>query len=149
MRDAQMMFNAVAGQTITATAASSNSIDLADALHQIGQTVKKISLKCRIVGAFSTLTSLDIAFQDSADNSSFNDTDTKISTVLVAKLVLGAVIMDINLGPSMAGLSATVSTLLGTPPGATPLRRYVRMNYTVNGSNAGAGSVIDSWLDVM
>jgi len=146
-RDSQTMFNAVGGQAITASAASSNSVDLVDSLHQIGDAVKDIMLVVRVNQTFNTLTSLDVALQDSADNSSFADTAIKIPTILLAKLTIGTQILRIPLPTSGSGAAQVGSGQLGVPPEPNSLRRYLRMNYTVNGSNPTLG-IIDAWLEI-
>jgi hypothetical protein len=117
----------VAGQAITATAASTNVLDLL-ANRDIGAGSADIMLNIEVTAAFATLTSLQVALQTSADNSTW--VDLMLSPViLTANLVVGARILRVNL-PAF-GLNDT-----GTP------NRYMRLNYTVAGSNATTGAII-------
>jgi len=134
-------------QAITASAASTNTLDLGDTLHQIGQTAKKINLVVLVGSHFSgSMTSMNVALQDSADNASFADTNIKMSSVLKAKLVAGALLIDVPMPRS--GAPAQVSAGIGfPPPGPSPLRRYLQVYYTLNGGDASAGTVY-SYLDI-
>lgn len=116
-------------QAITATAASTNVIDLgalgvtpynaAQLKHFVG--LKKIPLLIQVVTAFATLTSLKIAIE-SDDNSGFSSPKEVIAqTVLVADLVAG-------FKPSFRQLPVIKE-------------RYIRVKYTVNGSDATAGAI--------
>lgn len=143
MRDSQMFFSNA--QAITAAAQSTNVVDLADANHQIGWAVKQPLLRVRINTTFSgSLTSLTFALQDSAaSGSGFADTEIKILSVAKAKLTAGTDILNVPLpvtgGPGQIGS--------GQYPNASPLRRFIAVQYTPNGGNAAAGKV-DAWLDV-
>ena len=102
-------------QDITATAASTNALDHVKA----GFPYKDAMLYVKVGTTFTNLTSLAIAFQDSADNSTFATLFSK--TVLAADLTAGAKVLQI---PLPAGV-----------------RRYTRMYYTVTGSAPDAGDV--------
>jgi len=113
-------------QAITATAASTNYIDIgADADIGIGQPV---NILVQVTEAFTNLTNLAIAIQTD-DNSSFSSATTIYTeTIVLANLTAGAKI-----------------NMRVFPPAN---ERYVRMYYTVTGSapNAGkitAGAVVD------
>lgn len=118
-------------QAITASAASTNVIDLgatgtvygaAAALTRDDGKGMNLKLHAQVVEAFATLTSLTIGVQvDTAD--SFGSPKTIVSqTIALADLVAGK----------------TVS-IMTVPPGAD--ERYLRLYYTVAGSNATAGKI--------
>lgn len=119
-------------QAITATAASTNIIDLgatgtvvggASALVRDIGPGNPLPIRVQIVEAFNTLTSLTIALQVD-DNSSFSSAKTVESIVVpLAGLTLGAV----------------VAALYYVPRGTD--ERYVRLNYTVTGTNPTLGKV--------
>jgi hypothetical protein len=120
------------GQAITATAASTNYIDLgatgtvpgADSavVRDIGKGTP-IPLRIQITEAFNNLTSLTVALQVD-DNTSFSSPTTVESEVVaLADLTLGAV----------------VNAIKYIPPGVD--ERYVRLNYTVTGTAPTAGKV--------
>jgi len=134
-------------QALTASAASTNTLDLGDTLHQIGQSVKKLNLVVVVGTAFAgSMTSMNVALQDSADNASFADTNIKVSSVLKAALVAGVLVLDVPLPRS--GAAAQIAGLVGSPPpGPSPIRRYVQVYYTLNGGAASAGKVY-AYLDV-
>lgn len=114
------------GAAITASRASTNVIDMLTA-RDVGADGL---LECHvaILQNFATLTSLQIAYQTSADNSTF--VDILLSPVIpVASLLIGAPIFRVYV-PSFQLLDT------GTP------NRYHRLNYTVAGSNATAGTVV-------
>lgn len=146
MIDALTTFSA--NQAITASAASTKSLDLTDANHQIGQAAHKLKLKVMVGSAhFSgSMTSMDVALQDSADNTTFADTNIKVSGIAKAKLLEGVLLLDVVL-PSTGG-AAQVANLVGSPPpGPSPLRRYIQVYYTLNGGAASAGKVY-AFIDV-
>jgi hypothetical protein len=127
--DAQSRFSNA--QAITATAASTDVIDLGAAGIPYGHTaalrrdlgVHQIPLHIQVVENFATLTSLVVSVQTD-DNSSFSSATTILASqaIPVASLVAGYVfnIDDLPLQTS---------------------ERYVRLNYTVAGSNATAGKI--------
>lgn len=133
-------------QALTASAASTNAFDMGDANHQFGQTNERIRLVVRVNTTFSgSATSFDFALQDSADDSTYNDTGIKLSGVAVAKCVTGALVMAVQF-PETGG-AAQVANWFGAPmPGPTPVRRYIKMYYTLNGGGLAAGKV-DAFLE--
>jgi len=119
-------------QAITASAASTNQIDLGAGTIIFGETAViprdigrglKIPLLVQVVETFNTLTSLTIAFQTD-DNSGFSSAITRWSSqaILLANLV--------------AGNTWNVDVVL---PGAN--ERYLRLNYTVAGTNPTLGKI--------
>lgn len=118
------------GTAITASRASTQVLDI-----QTGRDLgadSPIELHVDVTQVFATLTSLNIAFQCSADNSSWFDLLDSV-TIPVAQLVQGAPIFRYK-WPLNQMLNATAGVL--KTPG-----RYYRFNYTVNGSNATTGAV--------
>lgn len=116
--DKQNQFSAA--QAITATAVSTNIIDLGDAKdHAPGH---KLPLNAKVVTTFASNTSLTVALQTD-DNTSFSSATVVSQTgaVPVATLVAG---YDFTIGVPFEGLE-----------------RYIRLNYTIGGSNATAGAV--------
>lgn len=118
-------------QAITATAASTNSIDLLAAGIPYGdnaalardQGLFHIPLLIQVVTAFATLTSLKVAVQTD-DNSSFSSATTVLETEAIAAASL------------VAGYQFNIDKI--------PLKtteRYVRLYFTVAGSDATAGAV--------
>lgn len=122
-------------QAITASAASTNFINLGAAATPAGGSVAlaqdmggnlSIPLLIQVTTAFATLTSLTVTVQTD-DNSSFSSATTVASThaVPVASLVPGYIFPLTNV----------------------PIKtneRYVRLFYTVTGSNATAGAITAS-----
>ncbi len=108
-------------QAVTATAASTNALDLATATRNIGagEPIELVALVTTTTTSGGS-TTLDIALQDSADNSSFADTTIKQSGIAKATLVAGYEMLRAAL-----------------PRG---LRRYLRIYYTVNTANFTAGA---------
>lgn len=121
-------------QAITASAASTNSLDLGalgqvsydpgtgkpQLQHRVGNG-RDIGLLIQVVEDFATLTSLKIAIE-SDDNPAFSSAKEVIAqTVAVAELKQG-------FKPSFRELPIIKE-------------RYVRINYTVNGANATAGKI--------
>ncbi len=107
-------------QAVTASAASA-SLDMRTATRNAGAG-EPVHLVCVVsaTAASAGATTLDVALQDSADNSSFADTAVKQSAIPKASLVAGFEILRVSL-----------------PRG---LRRYLRVNYTVNTANFTAGT---------
>lgn len=118
---------AVTGQAITATAASTNVLDML-ANRDIGAGSADIMLNVEVTTSFATLTSLQISYQTSADNSSWVDV-VMTGAIVVADLVAGAKILRM-------AIPAFSLNDKGTP------NRYIRLNYTVTGSNATAGAIV-------
>ncbi|TIN81749.1 Bbp16 family capsid cement protein, partial [Mesorhizobium sp.] len=112
-------------QAITATAASTNTIDLGPIATGIVRDIgkgKPIPLRIQVVEAFNNLTSLTIALQVD-DNSGFASPKTVWSqTVVLADLIAGKVIV-----PEWV--------LRGTD------ERYMRLNYTVTGTAPTTGKI--------
>lgn len=116
--DSQTLFSDA--QAITATAASTNLIDLT-AARDIGKGVV-IPLLIQVTEAFNNLTSLTIAIQTD-DNASFSSAKTVMSEVVVlADLVKGR-----------------ISPMDAIPVGTA--ERYVRINYTVTGTAPSTGKI--------
>lgn len=118
-------------QAVTASAASTNVIDLgatgtpfggAAMTRDIGIGCEPVVLSVRVTTTFATLTSLAVSVQTSPDNSTW----TSIST--------GAAIAAASL---VAGYQFDVPARF--PEGTKA--RYVRLYYTVAGSNATAGAI--------
>ncbi|RJT42004.1 hypothetical protein D3227_04820 [Mesorhizobium waimense] len=112
-------------QAITATAASTNIIDLgpinAGFARDIGKG-KPIPLRVQVVEAFNNLTSLAVALQTD-DNAGFASAKTVwTTTVVLADLILGKVII-----PEFI------------PRGTD--ERYMRLNYTVTGTAPTLGKI--------
>ena len=118
-------------QAITATAASTDIVDLmttgaayghdAALVRDLG-TGQGIPLLIQAVEDFNTLTSLTVTVQVD-DNSGFSS----------AKDVMSTTIALANL---KAGRTFAITVI---PPGAN--ERYMRINYTVTGSNPSAGKI--------
>lgn len=119
-------------QAITATAASTNVIDLGATGKVVGGTAnlvrdiglgQRIPLRIQVVEAFNTLTSLAVTIQVD-DNEAFSSPTTVDSqTIALAGLTLGAVF----------------NSLYFVPPKTN--ERYVRLNYTVAGTNPTLGKI--------
>jgi hypothetical protein len=119
-------------QAVTASAASTNYIDLlatgtpygaAAALNRDLGKGGKIPLHIQVTTAFATLTSLKVAVQTD-DNSSFSSAATILETEAIAAATL------------IAGYVFNIDSI--------PLKaseRYIRLYYTVAGSDATAGNV--------
>lgn len=127
--DAQTRFSNA--QAVTASAASTNVIDLMAAGIPYGNDVAlsrdlgifNIPLRIQVTTAFATLTSLKVAVQTD-DNSSFSSATTVLETEAIAAAAL------------VAGYQFNIDSF--------PLKtseRYVRLYYTVAGSDATAGKI--------
>lgn len=113
--DADLVFSNK--QAVTATATSTNKIDLDVAGDAIGQ---ELTIHVVVDTAFATLTSLTVSLETSADDSTW-------TTVLS--------------GPAIALASLTKGASIFCVRVPQGLSRYVRMKYTVGGSNATTGKV--------
>lgn len=113
--DADLLFSNK--QAVTTTATSTNEIDLGAAGDAIGQ---ELTIHVVVDTAFATLTSLAVSLETSADGSTW-------TTVLS--------------GPAVPRASLTKGANIFCVRVPQGLSRYVRMKYTVGGSNATAGKV--------
>lgn len=119
-------------QAITATAASTDQIDLGATGRVVGGSANlvrdigagnPVPIRIQITEAFNNLTSLTIALQVD-DNTSFSSATTVESVVVpLARLTLGA----------------TVTELYYVPRGTN--ERYARLNYSVTGSAPTTGKI--------
>lgn len=113
-------------QAITATAASSDVIDLdgqaVSAARKKGAIGIDLEILAQVVESFATLTSLTVALQTD-DDSAFGTAETVVQTAAIATASL------------VVGHQFRLSSL------PHRLKRYVRLLYTVAGSNATAGKV--------
>lgn len=126
--------------------ANSTPFDFGDANHFIGAAAKKIKIRVRVNAKFSgSMTSLTVAWQDSADNSAYVNTAIVLSSVLKAKLLAGADLLDVDI--PLTGGPAQVSGSLAYPVLST-LRRYGQVAFTLNGGKAASSGAVDAWLDV-
>lgn len=114
-------------QAITATAVSTNAIDLGNPNYgdyaSPGAATLGGHLYIRVDEDFATLTSLTIALQESSDDGDSDAYADKITHTAIP----------------VAELTAGKMFYLGRIP--IGIERYVRLNYTVTGSNATAGKV--------
>lgn len=120
------------GQAITATAASTNVIDLSPTGTPVGSAAalvrdigpgNPLPIRIHVTEAFNNLTSLTVALQVD-DNSAFSSATTvETVTIPLAELTLGAFVNEIYYVPR------------GTN------ERYVRLNYTVAGTAPTLGKV--------
>ena len=113
--DADLLFSNK--QAVTTTATSTNEIDLGVAGDAIGQ---ELTIHVVVDTAFATLTSLTVSLETSTDGSTW-------TTVLS--------------GPAVPRASLTKGASIFCVRVPQGLSRYVRMKYTVGGSNATAGKV--------
>ena len=120
--DKELMFSEE--QAITATAASTNSLDLGAEVGQ-GEPLEAFFL---IEEDFDNLTDLTIAIQESSDDGDSDSfTDVVVSPAIpLASLVAGAEVFKVKL------------------PAGT--ERYLQANYTVNGTNPSAGKITSGIL---
>jgi len=129
-------------QAITATAVSDNVIDLGitsgipssangGGARDIGVgDDPAMKLLVQVGTAFATLTSLTVALQVAIDDGTGNPASFSTwwtsPAVAVASLVAGARLLDMD---------------MPRPPQGIAVPRYLRLNYTVGGSNATAGTL--------
>jgi hypothetical protein len=118
------------GAAITATRVSTNVLDMLVARDMGAGAI--LGIHVDVLEAFATLTSLIISVEVSADDSTFVEI-LRSPTIPVAQLIIGAPIFRYGM-PLNQVLNATAGVLAA--PG-----RYIRLNYTVGGSNATAGEV--------
>lgn len=120
------------GQAVTATAASTNVIDLGEQGTVVGQSAALaydhgqggyIPLQIQVTETFATLTSLTVTVETD-DNAAFSSATTVATTIATAVASLKA---------------GYVFELTALPIRVT--ERYVRLKYTVGGSNATAGKI--------
>ena len=119
-------------QAITATANSTNTIDLGATGRVVGGTVnlvrdigmgQPIPLRIQVVEAFNTLTSLSVSIQTD-DNEAFSSaTQVEFQTIPLAGLTVGAVF----------------NGLYHVPPKTS--ERYMRLLYTVVGTAPTLGKI--------
>lgn len=126
MRDDKLVLSDA--QEVTATAASTNVIDMKDADHNVGEG-KQVILEIRVPVAATAdgAATVTFALQDSADNSSWADTEIKTAAIGKATLVKGYKVLRTAL--------------------PTGLSRYLRVYYTVATGPLTAGA-FDAWLDI-
>ncbi len=116
------------GQAVTATAVSTNTIDLTST-RDIGEGNELLKLRALLTASFATLTSLTIE-AIVADDAALSTNVTVIGSsgpIPVAQLLIGER-FSVELNPRLAGTAR-----LG--------RRYLGARYTVVGTNASAGAV--------
>jgi len=129
-------------QAITATAVSDNVIDLGitsgipssangGGARDIGVgDDPAMKLLVQVGTAFATLTSLTVALQGAIDDGTGNPASFSTwwasPAIAVASLVAGARLLDMD---------------MPRPPQGIAVPRYLRLNYTVGGSNATAGTL--------
>ncbi len=129
------------------SSANSTPFDFGDANHWIGLTAKKIKLRVRINQKFSgSMTSMNVAWQDSADNSSYADTEIKISNVLKASLLAGVDILDVDL--PVTGVTGIITSGPMAYPKLGALRRYGQFAFTLNGGKAAGIGKVDAWIEI-
>lgn len=112
-------------QAITATAASTNVIDLSPRATGIVRDIGKglpIPLLIQVVETFNNLTSLAIALQVDEDSAFGTPKTVWTSTILLADLIAGKVVVP-------------EYVTRGTD------ERYMRLNYTVTGSAPTLGKI--------
>lgn len=105
-------------QALTETAPSTDVLDM-EHMEEIG-VGKPLTVVVRVTEDFATATSFNIQVQDSADDSTFANIGVGTGVVVIANLKAGD---EFRL------------------PLPDQTRRYVRLNYTKDGSNATAGKV--------
>jgi len=131
------------GQAITATAVSTNVVDLgalttistspntSTAVRDMGKG-ELVRLLCQVTVDFATLTSLTVAIQGATDEA-FTSPQTIVASqaIPVASLVAGY---------KFAGLDFVPRNFIF---------RYIRLNFTVAGSNATAGRVFATAVEAV
>ncbi len=133
-------------QPITATAPSTNTIDLYDIMHRLGQSARKLYVTVECVATFNNLTSLGVTLQDSADNATFSATElTGTFTLASGALAAGILIMRAPLPTT--GIAGTPYPYGYPGPGPTAIRRYIGLEYSVTGTAPTTGEVT-SFLEV-
>lgn len=124
-------------QAITATAASTNIIDLGATGRVVGGSSnlvrdigagKPVPIRIQVVEAFNNLTTLTVALQVD-DNSAFSSAKT-VETVAVPLADLG--------------LGAFVNEIYYVPRGTD--ERYARLNYTVTGTAPTLGKITAAFV---
>lgn len=123
--DAQHLFSDA--QALTATAASTNSIDLGVATTYIGSG-EPMCVVIQATVAMGGTSPTMIATLQSDDNSSFSSA----STVVVS--------------PTFSSFAAGAKYVLPIPPG-TATERYIRLNYTMGGTSPTI--TVDAFLQPM
>ena len=121
------------GQTITATADSTNTIDLGVGRDLgIGDdpTVKIVCFTG--ANAWTTCTSLNIQVLESADGTNWYIA-SESGVIAVALLTANAKVWETSLAHRNVALA-------GAPP------RYIKLSYVIAGSNAGGPALITSYL---
>lgn len=127
--DSQAIFSDA--QAITATAASTNVVQMSKPNGKLSEVAfgKPIPLLIQVVEDFATLTSLTVAVQTD-DNASFSSAKTLASATLAAAALKAGAKFPINVVPS------------GNDG-------YMRLYYTVTGSNATAGKITAAIVDAI
>ena len=120
--DEQALFSN--NQKITATAVSTNIINFGKREISFGTPVE---IFVQITESFNTLTSLTIKVQTSATENFSTAVDLTEQTILLANLTKG-----------------TVSTIKFVPKGNLG---YMRLSYTVTGSNPSTGAILAGIVD--
>lgn len=120
----------ITGQAVTATAVSTDTIDLSVA-RDIGSGGEDLILRAEITTTFLTLTSLNIE-AIVTDNADLTGNVTVIGSTGALSRTDGSLAAgeryNVRLNPRLAALARTG-------------RRYLGVRYTVGGSNATAGAV--------
>lgn len=122
---------APAGQAITATADSTNVLNMLAAADMGAGNI--LALHVDITEAFNTLTSLDIEFKGSSAAAGTYYTLLAVKTIPLAQLIVGAPVFRYA-WPLNQIFNATAGVLLPPP-------QYYKFTYTVNGSNPTTGKV--------
>lgn len=127
--DSQAIFSN--NQSITATAASTNVVELSKSNGKFMEVSfgKSIPLLIQVVEDFATLTSLTVAVQTD-DNEAFSSPTTLVSSTI-----------------ALAGLKAGKKFPIKEIPQGN--EGYVRLYYTVTGSNATKGKITAGIVDAI